>query len=296
MRQPVAHLMQEQHRCVEALGKDRAEAFGGFSHERHEEKIRSEIALLREQAEELHQRHQQVILARFLLPLGVVTQIEGVVVVERPRELIERAAPQRLVIEAPERGDQDERQEVNDLLPAGLDLQQSRTKAEPEPPLPLVAVGLRRGRPCVERRGKLAVERDPIGEAPGEGRGKDRVDRGDEIALASRRVIGGAELAAAEDRVEDAHQALNLAVSRSQQNAARALEIRRFHAALPPRAILATAASSCIRLPGKRIGGVNVFGGGLALYKHNVKVGGVGVSGDSILHRPRHRLAPCATI
>ncbi len=32
---------------------------------------------------------------------------------------------------------------------------------------------------------------------------------------------------------------------------------------------------------GKRIGGVNVFGGGLALYKHNVKVGGVGVSGDT---------------
>jgi uncharacterized protein GlcG (DUF336 family) len=32
---------------------------------------------------------------------------------------------------------------------------------------------------------------------------------------------------------------------------------------------------------GKRIGGVNVFGGGLGLYKNNVKVGGVGVSGDT---------------
>jgi hypothetical protein len=32
---------------------------------------------------------------------------------------------------------------------------------------------------------------------------------------------------------------------------------------------------------GRRIGGVNVFGGGLALYRDGVKVGGVGVSGDT---------------
>jgi hypothetical protein len=32
---------------------------------------------------------------------------------------------------------------------------------------------------------------------------------------------------------------------------------------------------------GQRIGGVNVFGGGLALYKGGAKVGGVGVSGDT---------------
>jgi hypothetical protein len=32
---------------------------------------------------------------------------------------------------------------------------------------------------------------------------------------------------------------------------------------------------------GSRIGGVNVFGGGLALYSKGVKVGGVGVSGDT---------------
>jgi hypothetical protein len=32
---------------------------------------------------------------------------------------------------------------------------------------------------------------------------------------------------------------------------------------------------------GKRIGGVNVFGGGLALYKDGKKIGAVGVSGDS---------------
>jgi hypothetical protein len=32
---------------------------------------------------------------------------------------------------------------------------------------------------------------------------------------------------------------------------------------------------------GQRIGGVNVFGGGLALYRNGVKVGGVGVSGDT---------------
>src|SRR3981189_2215564 len=32
---------------------------------------------------------------------------------------------------------------------------------------------------------------------------------------------------------------------------------------------------------GQRIGGVNVFGGGLALYRNGIKVGGVGVSGDT---------------
>lgn len=34
-------------------------------------------------------------------------------------------------------------------------------------------------------------------------------------------------------------------------------------------------------LKGKRIGGVNVFGGGLALYKAGVKIGAIGVSGDT---------------
>lgn len=32
---------------------------------------------------------------------------------------------------------------------------------------------------------------------------------------------------------------------------------------------------------GARIGGVNVFGGGLALYKAGLRVGGIGVSGDT---------------
>lgn len=34
-------------------------------------------------------------------------------------------------------------------------------------------------------------------------------------------------------------------------------------------------------LTGKRIGGVNVFGGGIALYKGSVKIGAIGVSGDT---------------
>lgn len=34
-------------------------------------------------------------------------------------------------------------------------------------------------------------------------------------------------------------------------------------------------------LVGQRIGGVNVFGGGLALYKNGHKVGAIGVSGDT---------------
>jgi hypothetical protein len=48
---------------------------------------------------------------------------------------------------------------------------------------------------------------------------------------------------------------------------------------------------------GKRVGGVNVFGGGLALYRNGFKVGGVGVSGDTsctdhmVAWRVRHALA-----
>ena len=34
-------------------------------------------------------------------------------------------------------------------------------------------------------------------------------------------------------------------------------------------------------LIGKRIGGINVFGGGLAIYSNGVRVGGIGVSGDT---------------
>lgn len=34
-------------------------------------------------------------------------------------------------------------------------------------------------------------------------------------------------------------------------------------------------------LVGKRVGGVNVFGGGIAVYKNGVKVGAIGVSGDT---------------
>ena len=47
---------------------------------------------------------------------------------------------------------------------------------------------------------------------------------------------------------------------------------------------------------GLRVGGVNVFGGGLGAYKGGVRVGGVGVSGDTsctdhmVAWRLRHRL------
>jgi Haem degrading protein HbpS-like len=47
---------------------------------------------------------------------------------------------------------------------------------------------------------------------------------------------------------------------------------------------------------GQRVGGINVFGGGLALYKGSVRVGGVGVSGDTsctdhmVAWRTRHGL------
>jgi hypothetical protein len=47
---------------------------------------------------------------------------------------------------------------------------------------------------------------------------------------------------------------------------------------------------------GERVGGVNVFGGGLAAYKHGVRVGGLGVSGDTsctdhmVAWRVRHAL------
>jgi hypothetical protein len=48
---------------------------------------------------------------------------------------------------------------------------------------------------------------------------------------------------------------------------------------------------------GKRVGGVNVFGGGLALYRNGLKVGGIGVSGDTsctdhmVAWRVRHALS-----
>ena len=48
---------------------------------------------------------------------------------------------------------------------------------------------------------------------------------------------------------------------------------------------------------GRPIGGVNVFGGGLALYLHGKRIGGLGVSGDQsctdhfVAWRVRHILA-----
>jgi len=41
---------------------------------------------------------------------------------------------------------------------------------------------------------------------------------------------------------------------------------------------------------GKRIGGVNVFGGGLGLYKNGIRVGGVGVSGDTSNSPGQHHI------
>ncbi len=41
---------------------------------------------------------------------------------------------------------------------------------------------------------------------------------------------------------------------------------------------------------GQRVGGVNVFGGGFGAYKGGVRVGGIGVSGDMVGWRLRHRL------
>jgi hypothetical protein len=49
-------------------------------------------------------------------------------------------------------------------------------------------------------------------------------------------------------------------------------------------------------LVGQRVGGINVFGGGLVLYQGGVRVGGLGVSGDTsctdhmVAWRTRHAL------
>lgn len=43
----------------------------------------------------------------------------------------------------------------------------------------------------------------------------------------------------------------------------------------------ATFGTALDPLKGKRIGGINVFGGGLAVYKNGAKVGAIGVSGDT---------------
>jgi hypothetical protein len=64
----------------------------------------------------------------------------------------------------------------------------------------------------------------------------------------------------------------------------------------PPPAIAATFGTRQDPMVGQRIGGVNVFGGGLALYSNGVKVGAVGVSGDTsctdhmVAWRTRHAL------
>jgi hypothetical protein len=49
----------------------------------------------------------------------------------------------------------------------------------------------------------------------------------------------------------------------------------------PPPANAATFGAPQDPMVGQRIGGINVFGGGLALYKGGVRVGGLGVSGDT---------------
>ena len=49
----------------------------------------------------------------------------------------------------------------------------------------------------------------------------------------------------------------------------------------PPPTNAATFGTPQDPMVGQRIGGVNVFGGGLALYSNGVKVGAVGVSGDT---------------
>jgi hypothetical protein len=49
----------------------------------------------------------------------------------------------------------------------------------------------------------------------------------------------------------------------------------------PPPINAATFGTAQDPLVGQRVGGVNVFGGGLGLYKGGVRVGGIGVSGDT---------------
>lgn len=49
----------------------------------------------------------------------------------------------------------------------------------------------------------------------------------------------------------------------------------------PPPSSASTFGTSQDPLAGQRVGGINVFGGGLGLYKGGVRVGGVGVSGDT---------------
>jgi len=64
----------------------------------------------------------------------------------------------------------------------------------------------------------------------------------------------------------------------------------------PPPASASTFGTTSDPMVGQRIGGVNVFGGGLGLYKGGVRVGGLGVSGDQsctdhmVAWRTRHAL------
>ena len=64
----------------------------------------------------------------------------------------------------------------------------------------------------------------------------------------------------------------------------------------PPPASASSFGTTSDPMVGQRIGGVNVFGGGLGLYKGGVRVGGLGVSGDQsctdhmVAWRTRHSL------
>jgi hypothetical protein len=64
----------------------------------------------------------------------------------------------------------------------------------------------------------------------------------------------------------------------------------------PPPANAATFGTPSDPLVGQRVGGINVFGGGLALYQGGKRVGGLGVSGDTsctdhmVAWRTRHAL------
>ena len=232
MGQPVADLLQEQHSGVEPFGKDVAERGMVGRHQGLEQKVRPDGLALRELAEQLQQGREKQVLDGFALALDAVLHVEGVVVAQRPGHFLRHVAAQHVVIDPSQGGDEDERQEMDDLPPAGLDLQRRRPEAQPQPALGGRPARIARGRAAPCRQGVFELDREivrPGRELAGEGRGKEIAPGGHDLVRAGGRLGARPEPGAAKDRIHDAHEPQHLLVVGRRQDRAGFLVVGKLH-------------------------------------------------------------------